>query len=323
VFTTLATTVFGLSLAANVYLLLASGLFRSSGDSARQTVLVSGDPKQKIVVVRVGGIIDDQVMSRFEKMMKKAEADPDLKALVLEIDTPGGSVSASDQMYARVLKFKEDKRVPVVAAMGGVAASGGYYISCAADKIVAQRTTITGSIGVLLPRYDLSKLAQRWGIEDNSLHSTGASYKTAGSWLRSETEQERQYLLAILDDAFGTFKDVVSRGRGKALTRSIDQVADGRAFTASQALSYGLVDQIGYSSTAFYVAASLAGNLSNKHVVRYEPIPSLLDALGVESSTANPDATKTVTINGVNVNIDRNWLDELMTPRVMYLWRGQ
>ncbi|HEY7087567.1 MAG TPA: signal peptide peptidase SppA, partial [Tepidisphaeraceae bacterium] len=243
-------------------------------------------------------------------------------ALVLEIDSPGGSVTASDEIYARVMKFKETKHVPVVVSMGGLAASGGYYIACAADKIVAERTTITGSIGVLMPRYDVSKLAERWGIEDNSLHSTGATFKTAGSWFKPETEAEHKYWLSLLDDAFGTFKNVVKNGRGSALKRPIEDIADGRAYTASEALQLGLVDQLGYPNDAYDVAATLA-TLSNKYVVRYEPLPSLFEAFGADSKLSPAKAQQTVNINGINVNLQGQWLQELMTPRMMYLWRGE
>jgi protease-4 len=319
---TLATSIFGLSIALNLYLLMFSGLMKGGGGDAKTSILISGDIKQKIPVIQVSGMIDDAMMQRFDKLMKKVESDADVKALVVEIESPGGSVSASDQIYARLKKFKEEKQVPIVASMGGVAASGGYYIACAADKIIAQRTTITGSIGVLLPRYDMSKLADKWGIQDASLHSTGANFKTAGSWLRPETEEERKYWLSILDDAFGTFKDVVAKGRGTALKSSIETVADGRAFTANQALGHGLVDDLGYPQKAYEVAAKLA-SLSNMHVVRYEHVPSLFEAFGVQSGAPNPSATQSVNINGVNVNLSQHWIEEMMTPRLMYLWRGQ
>lgn len=319
IFMTLATSIFGLSIAANIYLLILTG-FLGGGTESRHQVVVKGDPKQKIVALQVSGILDEQSMARFEKVLRRLEDDADLKALVLEIDSPGGSVNASDQMYARVLKFKQDRKVPVVVSMGGVAASGGYYIACAADKIVAQRTTITGSIGVLMPRYDLSKLAERWGVEDNSMHSTGATYKTAGSWLKPETAEEHQYFLSVLDDMFATFKEVVRAGRGKNLKRSIDEVANGKIYTASEALEAGLIDQIGYPNDAYDLAGSIAG-LTDKHVVRFEPAPSLLEALGAESSAAKPIGSSGVHVTGVNLNVDKSWLYELMSTRPMYLWR--
>jgi len=322
IFTTLATSIFGLSIAANIYLLILTGFLGGSGESARTTTLISGDIKQKIAVVPVTGVIDEGTAERFEKTMKRLENDENVKALVLDIDTPGGGVSASDEIYARVLKFKEIKHIPVVVTMGSMAASGGYYISCSADKIVAQRTTITGSIGVLMPRYDLSKLGEKYGVADDSIHSTGATYKTVGSPLKPMSADERQYLVSLIDDAFATFKDVVTKGRGTSLKRPIDEIANGKAYSASEALQMGLVDQLGYRNDAYDLAASLA-HLNNKHVVKYEPIQSFLEALGANDSKYSgglPSANS----GGININVDTaHVLQELTTPRLMYLWRGQ
>ncbi len=319
IFMTLATSIFGLSIALNIYLLILTG-FMGGGDGSRQSTLISGDAKQKVIVIPLTGLIDEQASKRFEKMIKGIESDASVKALVLEIDTPGGSVTASDQIYHRVVQFKTNKKVPVVVSMGGLATSGGYYIACAADKIVAQRTTITGNIGVLMPRYNLSKLGEKYGVEDTSLHSTGATFKTAGSLLKPETPEERAYWLGLIDDAFATFKGVVTTGRAGSLKGSIDTIANGKAYTANESLAMGLVDQIGYASDAYDLAGSLA-KLANKHVVRYEPTPSLFEALGAESRFGG--AGPGLTINGVNLNFDSNLLDELGTPRLMYLWRGQ
>jgi protease-4 len=318
IFMTLATTIFGLSLAANVYLLLASGFLSSAGGS-KQNVITEGDLTQKIAVVPISDIIDEASYKRFDKLMKQVESDSHIKALVLELDTPGGSVTASDEIYQRVMKYKEAKGVKVIAAMGATAASGGYYVACAADSIVAQRTTITGSIGVMIPRYNLAKLAEKWGIEDHSLHATGADWKLMGdSLLKPEPPEETPYLLNIIDQAFVIFKGVVVKGRGTRLKQPIDQIANGKIYTTAEAMSLGLVDQEGYSEDAYALAAQ---GLSKPHIVRYESSSSLLDLMGAESSKA--PASAGVTINGVNLNVDRNLLNDLTTPRLMYLWRGQ
>src|SRR3954453_4835063 len=140
VFVTLATTILGFSLALNAYLLLWSGLTSSSA-SAQESVLISGDPKQKIAVVSIDGAIGSDTSKRFDKIMRDVESDADVKALVLEINTPGGEVTASDEIYQRVMRYKSEKNVKVVASMGGMATSGGYYIACSADHIFAQPTT--------------------------------------------------------------------------------------------------------------------------------------------------------------------------------------
>jgi len=318
IFMTLATSIFGLSIALNVYLLILSG-FAGGAESPRRTTILSGNPSQTVAVVPLNGLIDDDAVNRFERAIRAIEADEHVKALVLEVDTPGGTVTASDQIYHRILQLKHERKLPVVVAMGSLATSGGYYLSCAADEIVAQRTTITGNIGVLLPRYNLSRLAEKHGIEDTSLASTGATFKNAGSMLKPETPEERAYWLGLIDDAFATFKQVVASGRSAKLKAPMEEVANGKAYTASQSLQMGLVDYVDYPSFAYDRAAALAG-LSNKHVVRFETRPTLLESLGLGASLK---AANDLTINGVNINLDKAWLQELMTPRPMYLWRGQ
>jgi protease-4 len=321
IFVTLATSIFGLSIALNVYMLGAWLL--SSDENVRQTVLVPGDSKQTVAVVQLNGILEDRSVTRFEGIVRKLETDSDIKALVLEIDTPGGSVSASDEIYHRILQYKEKTKVPVVVSMGGMATSGGYYISCAADKIVAERTTITGNIGVLMPRYNFAKLADKYGVEDTTLHSTGSEFKDAGSMFRPERPEERAYWLGLIDDAYATFKGVVQTGRGNSLKAPMTEVANGKAYTSNEALKMGLIDAQGYATDAYTLAASMA-SLSNKHVVRFDPVVSLLGALAGDSEFggASPSA-KSISINGVEVSVDRHFLEDLATPRLMYLWRGE
>lgn len=314
---TLATSIFGLSLAANVYLLIISGLLGGGGSGTRHNVITEGDISQTVAVIPIAGIIDEASFARFEKTVKQIKDDSNIKALVVELDTPGGSVTASDEVYQLILQLKKEKGIKVVAAMRSVAASGGYYIACAADHIVAQRTTITGSIGVMMPRYNFAKLADEWGIEDKSLHSTGADFKTLGSPFKPTEPQEDAYFLNIIDQAFVTFKSVITTGRQGKLTQPIDQIANGKIYTAAEALKLGLVDQEGYSSDAYAVASQ---GLTKPHVVRYEATLTLLDIMGAESRAGSAKGT---TINGVNVNLDHNLIHQLVTPQLMYLWRGQ
>lgn len=318
---TLASWMFSLSLAVN-FILLLMVLGVGSDETFHQTPVVKGDSKQLIAVVPIRGVIDDASAVRFEAALRKLETDGDAKALVLEIDTPGGSVTASDQIYHDIMKFKEKNRIPVVVSMGGLATSGGYYISCAADKIVAQRTTITGNIGVLMPRYNLSKLADKYGFEDTTIKSTGSDFKDAGSMFKPEKPEEYAYWLGLIDDAYVTFKSVVQTGRGANLKAPMSEVANGKAYTSNEALKMGLIDQQGYASDAYGVAASLA-SLTKMHVVRYEPIQSIFSVLGSESAKFTGQSAKNLTVNGVNFTIDRHLLDEFATPRLMYLWRGE
>ncbi len=326
IFTTLATTVFAGSLALNIYLLAWSGLMSSANDSgSQQNVLVQGDAKQKVGVIAVKGIIDGSTYRKFDKMLTQAEADKDLKALVIDIDTPGGGVTASDQIYNRLLRFKAaneaaGKTIPVISTIGSLGTSGGYYVACATDHIFTERTGLTGNIGVLLPRFNLSKMAEKYGVEETTIVSTGAPYKNAGSMFQPENEKENQYIQKIADDAFAAFKDVVQKGRQSKLKAPIEQVADGRAFFAAEAETLGLIDATGTASDAFTYAAKQA-NLSNPHVVRFEEPQSLLSAL---TGSGDAQGNVGVSMDGKSIQIDpAKVIGELLTPRLMYLWRGQ
>jgi protease-4 len=339
IFTTLASIIFGLSITLNIYLLAFSGLSGGLGGGSHgiiQSVIVQGDPKEKIALVPINEPIWEPTAQKFDAIMTAIENDPNIKAVVLEIETPGGTVTASDEIYARIGRFKKKmegsgRKVPVVVTMGAIAASGGYYVACASDHIIAQRTTITGSIGVIFPMINAAELARKYGVKEISIAAPENGMKNAGSWLSDLKEEERKYLQKLVDDFYGTFTSVVIGGRGTRLTKPLSEIADGRVFTASEALNLGLVDQIGYPTDAYDKAGSMA-QLSNKHVVRYTPKPpTLFEMLSAESKSGIAagqgagahGATGTVTINGVNVNVDvRALLDELGRPRALYLWRG-
>jgi protease-4 len=319
IFTTMATSIFGLSIAMNIYLLLFSGVMGGSG-STQANVLQAGDSTQTIAVVSVTGMIDGESAMRFDKQLRSLEKDADVKALVLEVDTPGGTVTGSDEVYHRILQYKKKTGNKVVVTMGAMATSGGYYISCAADEIIAQRTTLTGNIGVLMERFNLSKLADKWGVEETTLHSTGSDFKTVGSMFREETPEETAYLLGLVNDFYATFKQVVKDGRGEKLKAPMETIANGKVYTATEAEKMGLIDHFGYRNDAYAMAATMGG-LSKPHVVRYEQIPSLMSLFGASSRLGA--AAQSVSINGVNVNVDAHALDQFATPRAMYLWKGQ
>jgi protease-4 len=322
IFTTLATTIFGISLALNVYLLLFGALM-SGRSGSRSNVIQEGDETEKVAVVPiVNSMMLEAQAERFDKTMTTVEKDANVKAVVIKIDTPGGAVTAADEMYHRIEVYKQRKPgVPVIVSMGGYATSGGYYAACAADYLIAQPTTITGNIGVILPHYNLDKLAEKWGIEDTSIHSTGADYKEAGSMLKPMSNEERVYLLGLIDSAFKQFKAVVDTGRKGKLTQSIDQIANGKAYTADEAKALGLVDQIGYEADAYQYAATKVG-LKNMTVVKFDEPSSLLELLSSSSKIPTPkaDGGGGVQINGVQ--IDASNIDELLTPRLLYMWRG-
>jgi len=315
--TAVATIAFAGSLLLNVLLLIAVAGGKSDGGTAvKRTTLVDGAADQHVIAIPVAGIITDRTAERFDKLLTEAAKDKHLKAVLLEVNSPGGAVTASDEIYHRVLRFKADRPgVPVVAAMGSLATSGGYYVACAADHVVAQRTTLTANIGVLMPRFNVAKLFAEYGVEETTITSTGATFKNAGSMFKPERPEETRYIQRIADDAFAAFKDVVAAGR-KLPRADVDKIADGRVMMGGEALALKLVDQIGYRDDAIAHVASTQG-LSNPTVIRYEPQPTLLGALAGDGEAMGHVRP------AQGLAIDRAAVEEMLTPRLMYLWRGE
>lgn len=303
------------SIALNVILFIGLSVASTPTAAAAGTieeVVLSGTRSQKIAVVRLSGVIMDQSRDQFFKLLDRVEKDSTVKAMIVEIDSPGGGVTASDEIYNRVMRIKQDKGIPVVVSMASLAASGGYYVACAGDTIVAQRTTLTGSIGVLLTRYDLTGLGEKYGIKDGTIVSDGATFKDSGGPFKEMSPDEIAYFKSFLNDAFDTFKSVIKTGRDGRLSKPLDEIANGKIYSAQQALELGLVDQLGYLDTAISTAASAAG-LSNPHVIRYKPQPTFFDLLGVKANVSGD----------VSVHLDQRFIERLMTPTMMYLWPGR
>ncbi len=316
----LATTILGISLTLNVYLLLASALV-GGGGGLREGTIIDGESTQKIAVIPLSGIIDGEESARFDRFLRTAMEDSNVKGVVIHVDSPGGTVTAADEIYHRIKAFKQVKNVPVVVFQAGLAASGGYYVSCAADYIFAQPTTLTGNIGVLMPRYNVSGLLEKHGIEETTITSSGADFKNAGSMFKPADPTHDAYLQDLADKAFSQFKSVIGEGRrGKMSVSEINAAANGKIYTATDAKDMKLIDEVGYAEDAYNYVATQAG-LSNKTVIRYQNPPSFMDIFSSTSNLPMRGASGNVTINGVNV--DAGGVSELMTPRLMYLWRGE
>ena len=289
------------------------------GGGTIQTTFLPGNSNQRIAIIPLEGVIDPTLEARFERYANRATEDGSVKAIVILIDTPGGSVTASDEIYKRIKKLKNEKKVPVVVAMRGMATSGGYYAACASDYIVAERSTLTGNIGVLLPHFNLSKLLDKYGVEENTIVSTGATFKNAGSMFKPQDHDDNVYFQEIADSAFTLFKAVVSDGRKGRLHGKIDDIANGKAYTAQQALDYGLIDEIddtGYLDAAIQYAAKTA-NLDKPLAVKYQEMPSFTDFLS-SSQYIGSRANK----GGISVNVDASALDRLSSPQLMYMYSG-
>jgi protease-4 len=321
VFMTLLILLLAFSVLLNLVLLVGS---MGGGSTTQQHTIRTGKATEKIAVVPLKGIIDSNASTQFARFMEQAENDKSVKAVVIEIDSPGGTVTASDEIYNRLKSFKAKKSVPVVVSMASLATSGGYYAACGADHVVAQPTTFTGNIGVLMPRYNFSKLMEKYGVEETTIVSTGAKFKNAGSSFRPEMPEEKAYMQQLADSAFTQFKKVVSAGRSSKLKGNIEDIANGKVYTANDALNLGLIDQIGYLDDAQTVAQTSAG-LTNPTVVRYHDPPSLMDLFMSSRSNGVTGVTVGQGAGGgaVNITVDANLLRELSTPRPLYLWRGQ
>jgi protease-4 len=186
--------------------------------------------------------------------LEKASADGMVKAVVLRVDSPGGSAEASQEIANEIRRFKEDTGKPVVVSMGSVAASGGYYISVYADKIVASPATLTGSIGVISEFIYIQGLLDKLGLQMEIIKA--GEHKDMG--LRPMTDEERQIMQTITDDLYGQFVSAVAEGRNLP-QETVRKLATGQIYTGDQALQLGLVDELGDREDAIALAAKLAG----------------------------------------------------------------
>ena len=218
--------------------------------------VVHGKRGPKILLVQVEGVLretpqqtsflgmtEEGMVARIREELDRARDDSDIRALILRINSPGGTVTASDLIYEEIKRFKDEQGIPVIAQLMGMATSGGYYIAMAADEIVAHPTSVTGSIGVIFMGVNFAGLMEKIGIENQTL-VTG-SFKDAGSPLRTMTAEERDQLTSVLDDMFTRFKSIVDSGRKNLTADEIATLADGRIYSAQQALENGLVDKLG------------------------------------------------------------------------------
>lgn len=224
----------------------------------------------KVGVIEMTGVITSA--TEILEDLRDFREDSAIKAIVLRIDSPGGSVAPSQEIHDAVKKTAELK--PVVVSMGSVAASGGYYIAVAAQQIVANPGTMTGSIGVLMEFANYEELLKKIGWQNIVVKS--GRFKDIGSPNRPMTDADRQLLQTMIDDVQSQFVSAVAQGRNLSIEK-VKEVADGRIMTGRQALSAGLVDQLGGLETAIDLAAELAGIDDPNVVYPLEPPPKLID----------------------------------------------
>lgn len=325
--------IFGLSLAFNCLVLVflatviggvAAGLGASFGEDAHlHERYHSGrrDAADKIAIVEIDGPIMEGLLSYPRKQITSAATDPHVKAVVVRINSPGGTITASDELYKRLRELRDGDPTrhtpakPLVVSMGSLAASGGYYIAMPAAHLVAERSTITGSIGVYAALPNIAELAKDYGVRMNVIKA--GEVKDSGSMFHPLTTEERQVWQDMVDHAYDQFMTVVREGRGQKLkyglrdeikdeTKQIPEcdadgqvvkdngkakmvtyvrrLADGGIFTADKALKYGLIDQIGYLDDAIAEAGKQAQLGDRYRAVTYDrPLPILSALLGVET----------------------------------------
>jgi len=260
-----------------------------SPKATTQDKIVHIDLDGIITSVEMSGIFADAMpsMSGIKHALEQAVANKNVKAIVLRINSPGGEVTASDILYNAVKKAAKEK--PIVVYMDSMAASGGYYISCGATKIVASETTLTASIGVIIETMNYSELFGKVGLSMNTF--TSGAFKDSLSGSRPMRDEEKAYVQNLVTQMYDRFLGIVSEARGVPKETLKNSVADGRVVTGREALEAKLVDQIGYVEDAYALAREL-GKSADAGVVKYRSEVSLFEALTMASAKAGTPAAK-------------------------------
>jgi len=263
----------------------------------------------KIAIIDVSGVIMEGD-GFVKKQIDLIREDDSVKAVVVRVDSPGGTVTGSDYIFHHLKKLREERKLKMVVSMGSVAASGGYYVSMAVGdepkSIYAEPTTTTGSIGVIIPHYDVSRLMERFDVRDDSISSHPR--KQMLSMTRALSDEDRAIVQAYVMESFDRFKEIVKEGRPAYRTdeTALTDLATGEIFTAGQAKKRGLVDEIGFIEDAIARVAELASlDVKKARVVHYHRPPSLFEfPLAMQqarSASANPLATV------LELNAPRAW----------------
>ncbi len=281
---------------------------------------VQGTAADKILLLDVSGIIaekpgsgplgsSEDIVARIKEELTMAAEDGQVKALLLRINSPGGTVTASDVIYHELTVFKARRKIPVVAVIMDVGASGGYYVAASADRIVAHPTSVTGSVGVIMLRVNAEGLLQKIGLEAGAIKS-GAK-KDIGSPFRPMSEEEREVFQTMINGFQARFLEVVTKARGGLTTERLKLIADGRVLTGPQAVQLGLADQIGYLDDGIAAARQLAGITDARVVIYVRPGAYKHNIYSESSGPSTLDALAHLDVMG---------LVRGGTPQFLYLW---
>lgn len=268
-----------------------------------------------VAIVRVEGAIthgDDvdgltgAISGRVMADLRSAEADPDVQAIVLRVDSPGGTVTGSAQIHEVI----EEMSKPVVVSMAGTAASGGYYVSAPADYIFARADTTTGSLGVILTIFNIEDLIDELGVDVISI--TSGQNKGIGNPWEPVTAEQEAILEAYISESYDEFVRVIAEGRGLA-EEDVQAMADGRIYTGRQALELDLVDELGNFQDAITKAADMGGISGEPRVIEYERLPNFTNLLlGMHANFSQSQSEQIV-----------NTIHEFTAPQLEYRYTGQ
>jgi len=246
----------GMLFVAISFLVFASALKRDGGE------YVSSGSGDKIAIVEINDVIVSS--EKTVEQIKKFREDKSIKAIILRINTPGGGVAASQEIYEEVKRTRDGGKI-VVVSMGSIAASGGYYIAVGTSLIVSNPGTLTGSIGVIAQFISIKDLAEKLGINQTTIKS--GNLKDAGNPFREMNDSDKAYFQDVVDNSFGQFLDVVAKERKMDKT-TLMKYANGRVFTGLQAKEYGLVDSLGTFEDAIRITSKMAGIEGEPRIVR-------------------------------------------------------
>lgn len=301
----------------------------SPGDQRMKATVVEpaeGRTKDRVAVIDVTGMIlnarvpgllseGENPVSVFHEELRHAAKDKHVKAVVIRLNTPGGAVAASDMMYREVLDFKKTTGKPVVIVMMDVAASGGYYLACAGDYIVAYPSTVTASIGVIFQTMSVKPALSSIGIHAEAI--TSGPNKDAGSPLSELTDGHREVYQSMVDTFYADFTGIVREARPGISEADFKEVTDGRVVTGRRAMEVGLVDALGDLDDGFAKAKELAG-LSDASLIRYHRPLSYVGSPYASSGDRQPESNATQ-VNLLQLNVDGS-LGGMPSSCFYYVW---
>lgn len=285
-----------------------------------ETVIEEGNMNERVALLTVNGVIQDTGSTGslfatetynhqfFLEQLEQAKTDDSVKAIVLQVNSPGGGVVESAQIYKEIREIQEEAGKPVYVSMGSMAASGGYYISASADKIFVNKETITGSIGVIMQSVNYGKLAEKYGVEFVTIKS--GPFKDIMSPSREMTEEERELLQVMLNDSYEDFVDIIEQGRNMT-EAEVKKVADGRIVNGRQAVEAGLADEIGFIEDVIQ-AIKTDNDLEDAEVFEYGYSPSFSSLFAMKAQSF------------FGVDMESKLIGKLIAdnsaPRMMYLY---